>query len=385
MKQQVKKCVDSPWGEVNPGRMPTFCQFGTVETMQSGFFHSSHRLLWIALLAVGCVAQPALAEGPGGFAAAIQAAVEASKNAGPPPGPPPVIAKPLPPAKAPEPAKKPASQASAPAPAQPQAVPAKVTVPAAPAAAAAVPLPSVRQEYAEIYEKNVFDPKRQPWVEKVETPPPPPVPPITAADAELLGVMAFGSFKKAVFKLGPGFKFAPQPKNKAAPRPFVILAVGESLGPYTLVEVAEKKAVFDAAGTQYTVNFTPKKADRPPPSIVTPMAQAPVVLAAPTPTIVQGIEPIASAVPAATPQADAAAPAGGAAAMPAAAPAAPAGSAAAAAPAPAAAPAATPAGGESANPAPIVQGRTLLEAIEAARAAQAAGLISAPAANPFAR
>ncbi|MBS4095589.1 MAG: hypothetical protein KGZ83_01985 [Sulfuricella sp.] len=331
------------------------------------FFRNGAALfLGVAWLAASsfCAAQE-----PGSFAAIIQAATEDSKKKAknsPPPkqAPAPEAAKPLTP-----PAAKPAeSGAKAPgADAKPQETP--------------LP-PAEKSGYAEIYEKNVFDPKRQPWVEKIEVPPPPAVAPLTQGDAELLGVMGFGSFKKVILKLGPGFKFAPQPKNKAAPRPFVILAVGESLGPYTLAEIGEKKVIFDAGGTQYPLTFTPKKTDRPPPSAVTPMAQAPVILAAPTPTIVQGIEPLASATAPAAPA--------GAAPMDVAAqgqaPAAGTGMASATpAPAAAAPTAATDQNAAAAGQAPVIQGRTLLEAIQAARTAQAAGQITTPAANPFAK
>jgi hypothetical protein len=231
--------------------------------------------------------------------------------------------------------------------------------------------------YSEIHEKNIFDPKRQPWVEKVESPPPPDVPPLTAADAEVYGVMAFGDFKKAIIKLGAGFKYAPQPKNKSAPRPFVILGIGESLGPYTIKEITDKSVVFENSGAEFPLAFNHKKSDRPASGPISPMAQAPVILPVPVPTIVQGLEPIvtAAAQPQAVPQPEAqvqqaAQPTSGQA------PAAQAAAAAAAAQQPAAA--------ESAAPQqPAIQGRTLLEAIELARQAQQANPGAAPPPNPF--
>lgn len=357
--------------------MPVKCRLSALRDVidrMKEFPRFKRRAAWAALFAgaIGLAAPLTCAGQEGSLASLIQATAEANKKKTPPPAvPPPASSQPKQP-NPPSPAAKPAPLASvAPVPgsavkeAEGQAVP--------PAAA------TLKPGYAEIYEKNVFDPKRQPWIEKVEAPPPPPIAPLTQADAEVLGVMAFGSYKKAILKLGPGFKFAPQPKAKAPPRPFVILAVGESLGPYTLVEIAEKKVVFDASGTQYSVTFTPKKFDRPPPSAVTPMAQAPVILAAPTPTIVAGIEPLVSA---AAPAGSPSAPAANAAAQgQVAAPPAGAGMASAVAAPPAAVPAAAPEQA-TANPAPVVQGRTLLEAIEAARAAQAAGQLT-PTANPF--
>lgn len=326
---------------------------------------------WMALFAgsVGLVAPVQCVAQEASFLSLIQAATEANnkKAAALPPPPKPAPSQPAP--ASPPPVPKPVAGAPVSV-----AKPQEATLPAP-------VIPAVKSGYAEIYEKNVFDPKRQPWVEKVELPPPPPIAPLTQADAEVLGVMAFGDFKKAILKLGPGFKFAPQPKGKAAPRPFVILAVGESLGPYTLLEIGEKKVVFDASGTQYSLTFTPKKTDRPPPSAVSAMAQAPVILAAPTPTIVAGVEPlVSSAAPSGTPSATSA---DGAAQGQAAAP--PPGtgmaSGVSAPPAAPAAPAAAPAG-DGTNPAPVIQGRTLLEAIEAARAAQATGQLT-PVANPF--
>lgn len=230
--------------------------------------------------------------------------------------------------------------------------------------------------YSEIHEKNIFDPKRQPWVEKVEAPPTPAVPPLTPADAEVYGVMSFGDFKKAIIKLGAGFKYAPPPKNKSAPRPFVILGIGESLGPYMIREITDKSVVFENSGAQFPLAFNHKKSDRPASGPISPMAQAPVILPVPVPTIVQGLEPIVTA--AAQPQA-VQQPEAPAQAQPIT------GQAVAAQPA-AAATAQQPATAASDTPqAPVIQGRTLLEAIEAARQAQLANPTAAPAANPFAK
>lgn len=221
-----------------------------------------------------------------------------------------------------------------------------------------------KSAYAEIYRKNVFDSKRQPWAVKSDAPPETSVTPITPADAEVYGVMMFGDYKKAIIKLGQGFKFAPQPKNKGVPRPFVTLGVGESLGPYLLTEINEKNVVFANGGAQFSLAFTHKKIDRPLAAAATPMAQAPVVLPAPTPTIVQGIEPIVD-MPAAAPAAPPAAPAVEQPVPAAAPPPAPA----AAAPQTAAAPA-TAAPSTNAAAAPQIQGMSLLDAIQAAQAAK---------------
>lgn len=246
--------------------------------------------------------------------------------------------------------------------AQPAAKPAGA--PAAKLPETAVPATVDKSAYAEIYRKNVFDSKRQPWAVKSEASPETSVTPITPADAEVYGVMMFGDYKKAIIKLGQGFKFAPQPKNKGVPRPFVTLGVGESLGPYLLTEINEKNVVFASGGAQFSLAFTHKKIDRPLAAAATPMAQAPVVLPAPTPTIVQGIEPIVD-MPAAAPAAPPAAPAVEQPVPAAAPPPAPA----AAAPQTAAAPA-TAAPSTNAAAAPQIQGMSLLDAIQAAQAAK---------------
>lgn len=241
-------------------------------------------------------------------------------------------------------------------------------VPAAKLPEAAVPAAVDKSAYAEIYRKNVFDSKRQPWAVKSEAPPETSMMPITSADAEVYGVMMFGDYKKAIIKLGQGFKFAPQPKNKGVPRPFVTLGVGESLGPYLLTEINEKNVVFASGGAQFSLAFTHKKVDRPPAGAVTPMTQAPVVLPAPTPTIVQGIEPIVEvpAAPAMPPVPAQSVPLESTASAPAAPPSAMSPPAANAAPSPA------PAAASAAPAAAPVQGVSLLEAIQAAQRAAAA-------------
>jgi len=299
--------------------------------------------------------------------------------------------------------------------------------------------------YSDIYEKNIFDPKRRPWSEKVASPPqparqpvhqpdpqleltkvneppappappvlapeplkpgelpklpsaplkqakpsapaeppelfgpppPPPVPPLTVADAEVYGVMLFGDYRKVLLKLGAGFKFAPQPKNKTAPRPFITVGIGESLGPYTLKEITDTAVIFESVDGQSPLVFNQRKGDRPVGGPVSPMAQAPVILPAPAPTMVHGSEPAVAAAqpPAATPGAPGAQPAAAPGAQPAAA---------AAEHAAAAAAPETVTAGFEAPPQPVIQGRTLLEAIQAAQQAQKANPNAPPPVNPFA-
>ena len=98
--------------------------------------------------------------------AMLQAASEANKQE---------VKTPPPPKAAPQ---QPAPSTSAPAskPVAPAAS-APVGVPKAPEPVVLAPvIAGPKSAYAEIYEQNVFDPKRQPWIEKVEVPPPPPIP-----------------------------------------------------------------------------------------------------------------------------------------------------------------------------------------------------------------
>lgn len=226
--------------------------------------------------------------------------------------------------------------------------------------------------YAEIYEKNVFDPNRQPWVDK---PAAPAVSPINPGDIEIYGVMSVGNYKKAIIKPGPAFKGAPAPV--AGGRPFIMLAVGQTLGPYTLVEISEKNIVFESAGARYPVAFS-RKLDRPAPVPAAPPMQAAVVLPVPVPTLVAGIapiavEPIASATPPASqPEAQPAQAAPGQPGQP--------GQQQVAAAAPAAAAQPAP---ETTAPSPPIQGRTLLEAIQAAQEAAQRGEKVPTYPNPF--
>lgn len=226
---------------------------------------------------------------------------------------------------------------------------------------------SGKADYSEIYEKNVFDPNRQPWVD-TSKPADPAVPALNPGDVEVYGVMSVGNYKKAIIKLGPSFKGAPPPGKGA--RPFVMVAVGQALGSYTLAEISEKNIVLEGGGARYPVAFT-KKSDRPPPGPVAPVSQVPVVLPAPTPTMVPGIEPIAVAAisPAPpVPQPEVQAPA--ASAQQQQSPTPPSDSSQKATP-------------EATNaPAPI-QGRTLMEAIEMANRAAQSGNLPPPPPNPF--
>lgn len=226
---------------------------------------------------------------------------------------------------------------------------------AAPAPPASAP---AADSYEHIYKDNVFDPKRAPWVVAA---PVPSVPPPSASDIQLYGIVNVGSIKRAVFKLSPLL---------AGPgkRQFVSLAVGQSVGAYQIVDVLPDQVILAAGETRYPLRFSVKP-DRSPVGVpLSAPAQSAMELPPAMPTIVPGISTGGSAVALALPSqpVPASQPAAGAATAPAAGSVA--ATAAEAAPAQPAAPAA-----------PAVQGATLLEAIEAARRAGAQ-----PMPNPFA-
>jgi hypothetical protein len=93
----------------------------------------------------------------------------------------------------------------------------------------AVPATVDKSAYAEIYRKNVFDSKRQPWAVKSEAPPETSVTPITPADAEVYGVMMFGDYKKAISAGQASSSRAAQEQGCRAIRH---AGRGRSLGPY---------------------------------------------------------------------------------------------------------------------------------------------------------
>lgn len=242
--------------------------------------------------------------------------------------------------------------------------PAAAVAPAVAPAATKAPPPN----YNAIYEQNIFDPQRKQWEEKKEVPPP--LPPLTAEDVQIYGVMAVGSYKRAIVKLAGKLRsLAPtDPKS----RQFVTLAEGQSLAGYTLAEIGAQRLVFTVGDTRYAVAFN-KKEDRPlaPPPPPPAAFQDAVVVAAETPNGANG-QPLPASSPIATEAAPAAAVA--TAATP---------EAAAAAPVAAAPAAAAPAANAN-TPAPAApsQPMSLLEAIQAAKASQSGGQPAAGT-NPF--
>ncbi len=224
--------------------------------------------------------------------------------------------------------------------------------------------------YSAIYEKNIFDPQRKQWEEKKEVPPP--LPPLAAEDVQIYGVMAVGSYRRAIVKLGGKLKHLMPTDPKA--RPFVTLSEGQSLAGYTLAEIGPQRLVFTAGETRYAVSIN-KKEDRPtaPPAPPPAAFQEAVVVTVETPNGANG-QPLPAGAPATIPAQDGSsvvqAPPAAVAATPEAAPAAPAASA--------------NAGNTGNNPAPADSnpGRamSLLEAIQQAKSnggGQSSGV------NPF--
>lgn len=220
-------------------------------------------------------------------------------------------------------------------------------------------------------QRNVFDPKRAVWPDRVPPPPapppPPPPPPITDADMQLYGVVLAGSVKRATVKLGG--KFAGLTQGK---RPFLTIMEGQVLGEYTVGEIRANELVMLAGAGRQAVVFT-KKTDRPSAGTAAP----PVVQAAQVaaPAAIQGtqapLNPLGVGLPASiTPASNAAAPAGDVATAQA-----------NAAPAPAGTAPSTQTATPAASAASVAPPNSLAAAIAAAQAASQAG--KPAVANPF--
>lgn len=227
--------------------------------------------------------------------------------------------------------------------------------------AEAAQAPTVADSYEHIYKENVFDPKRAQWA--IAAPPAPALPPPSASDIQLYGIVSIGTVKRAVFKVAPSLA-------GASKRQFVTLSEGQSLGSYQIAEIKPDQVVLAAGEARYPMQFA-VKTDRSPAGIpLAPASQSAMVLPAATPTAVPGI------TPAPTPPAVAsAAPEGVAGAIGAA-------QATANAQSPQAKPAEAPQPTQQA--AAPVQGNSLLEAIQAAWRAQQQGNYTPPP-NPFAK
>lgn len=220
--------------------------------------------------------------------------------------------------------------------------------------------------HSPISEKNLFDPERKAWPDKA--PQAAPASSLSPADVQLYGVMIVGDYKRAILKLDGKLKHL-APGGDA--RPFVTLAEGQSLGEYTLVEVQPRGVVFSAGAARQPIAFS-LKTDRPAPTPLPPVIQSAIVAPVEVPTVVPGLTPVAAP----TPQAPVALPTQTASPM-------------AGASAPGAQPSASANPGTSPSastgqPAPVIQGATLADAIAAAQAAAASGTLPPTVGNPFA-
>lgn len=238
---------------------------------------------------------------------------------------------------------------------------------ALPAAAASATTASVHTGpgLVSLEQKNVFDPDRKMWPDRVPPPPPPPPPPapppVTEQDLQLYGTVLVGPVKRATVRLGGRFASIAQ-----GGRPYAQLTEGQALGEYTVSQIQPLHIVLSAAGAQQTIVFT-KKTDRPAASLVPPVIQAAAVSASPSPTPTPAVAPQQAPTDTAAPNtASASAPA----------PVAPA--------APSAAPQATPfANNADSGPGtPAPPPNSLAAAIAAAQAAAAQGN-RPPTVNPF--
>lgn len=175
-------------------------------------------------------------------------------------------------------------------------------VPASPAAPEPVKAPP---DYNAISDKNLFDPQRKPWEEKREAPPA--LPALMPEDVQIYGIMAVGSFKQAIVKVGGKLKHLAPTDPKA--RPYIQLKEGQNLGGYTLAEINPQRLIFSVGETRYQVAIN-KKEDRPtaPTVPLAPVFQDAVVIAAEAPNGSDG-KPMAVENPIPTPAPTPAAPA----------------------------------------------------------------------------
>lgn len=186
-----------------------------------------------------------------------------------------------------------------------QAVPAPQAAPEPAKAAAAPAAPKAPPDYNAISDKNLFDPQRKPWEEKREAPPA--LPALMPEDVQIYGIMAVGSFKQAIVKVGGKLKHLAPTDPKA--RPYIQLKEGQSLGGYTLTEINPQRLIFSVGETRYQVAIN-KKEDRPtaPTVPLAPVFQDAVVIAAEAPNGSDG-KPMAVENPIPTPAPTPAAPA----------------------------------------------------------------------------
>lgn len=195
-------------------------------------------------------------------------------------------------------------------------LPNAATLPATKPAAAPISKPAVaKTDLSVISQQNPFDAKRKAWI--VPLPPPPPPPALTEADVKIHGVIVVDGIKKALIELTG--KLAPAPVAPAPllggvnagsatsnnstgkpPRPYRTVSIGDELGGYRITDITPQALVFELAGQQSTLAFNLAKGRTAAGANVPPPAQMSIVLAGPTPTVVNdaGVaETIAAAPP----------------------------------------------------------------------------------------
>lgn len=237
----------------------------------------------------------------------------------------------------------------------------------------AVPPAAAAPDYEVLTKQNIFDPQRKPWPDTVV--PVSAVAPFGPEDVQVQGIAIVGGVKRAVVRLGGRLRqLAPA---SGAGRPTALLSEGQILGGYVLESIEPQQLVFASGGNRFAI------------AINRTMPREPALAAAPLPPVIQGPSPISGDAPspappqAPSPFAAAAAAAGRGPALPNAGgipPPAP------FAGAPGAPPpfVATPGSQPAVAPPVSTGGMTLIEAIQAAQAAQRSGQAAAPAAPPLA-
>ncbi|MDK2122878.1 hypothetical protein [Parachitinimonas caeni] len=142
-----------------------------------------------------------------------------------------------------------------------------------------------------IYQKNVFDAQRRAW--ELPPPPPPPQPPpppaLTDKDVKVQGVLINGSARKAIVEVAAGaMRLLPPPMPGKPLRPYKVLAEGEYLGEYKLVEIGAKELVFENGGVRAPLPFTIAKNRAVSGVAIPPPAQVAIVMPAAMPTLMDG-------------------------------------------------------------------------------------------------
>lgn len=223
-----------------------------------------------------------------------------------------------------------------------------------------LPPAAAAPDYGVLSTQNIFDPQRKPWPDGVA--PPSTAAPFGPEDLQVQGTAIVGGVKRALVRLGGRLRQS----ASATGRPTMLLGEGQTIGGYVLESIEPQQLVFASGGNRFTI------------AINRTMPREPALAAAPLPPVIQGAT-VAGAPSPAPPQAPVSPFAAAAAAGPMTGAAAPSMGAAPLQSPFAAAPAAQPFAPPAAPPPVSTGGMTLLEAIQAAQAAQRAGQAPPPA------